>query len=193
MPLTHNVRMKRSTKASQKPSSSHVCAAAGGCREPGDYKAPLSRWQTGEYQYLCLTHIREFNKAWDYFDGWGREAIEDFMHTAPHGHRPTWKIGAQPLFTSDRLRESFFKMLGEEPPSRTHKLTPKRTRREREALAALDLEPGAGLDLVKAQYKKLVKKYHPDVNAGKATEESFKLITNAYSYLSKIYGKSDEE
>ena len=40
-------------------------------------------------------------------------------------------------------------------------------------------------DSLKKQYKKLVKKYHPDVNAGdKTCEEKFKKITVAYKELS---------
>jgi hypothetical protein len=173
-------------KTKEIPHTGEPCAA-GRCKQPGDYKAPLSRWQTGEYQYLCLDHIREFNRAWDYFEGWNREAIEEFTHSLVHGHRPTWKIGSQPLFTNDKLRDSFFRMMGEERPEGAHR-TPRPKRKEREALSLLDLEPGATLPTIKAQYKKLVKKYHPDVNKGdKASEEAFKRITAAYTQLCKVY------
>jgi hypothetical protein len=189
--LLHNEFMR--TKPKPKPPSTEPCAA-GGCKEPGEYKAPKSRYHTGEYQYLCLKHIREFNQAWDYFDGWSRDEIETFMHSAVHGHRPTWKIGAQPIFTNEKLRESFFRMLGEEPPKDAVRRDPRMPRKEREALAQLDLEPGAGLTQIKAQYKKLVKKYHPDVNKGdKQSEEVFKRITIAYAFLSKLYGHHDEK
>ena len=37
---------------------------------------------------------------------------------------------------------------------------------------------------LRSQYKKLVKKYHPDLNQGdKDAEEKFKQLTNAYSAL----------
>ena len=174
------------------PHTGHPCAVPG-CNEPGDYKAPKSRYNSGEYQYLCMDHIREFNKAWDYFDGWDREQIEEFRHSANHGHRPTWKMGMGPSFTDDKLRESFFKMLGEAPPKNTHKHEPRLPRKEREALAIMDLDPGASLQLIKIQYKKLVKKYHPDVNKGdKESEETFKLITAAYTFLNKTYERHDE-
>jgi DnaJ-domain-containing protein 1 len=171
------------------PSSGFPCAVEG-CPFPGDYKAPKSRYDTGEYQYLCLDHIREFNKAWDYFDGWDQKEIEDFMDDAMRGHRPTWKIGSQPVFTDDTLRDSFFKMLGEKPPGKPKPSIP---RKEREAFATMDLEPGAHLILIKAQYKKLVKKHHPDVNKGdKQSEETFKRITAAYTLLVDIHGKHNE-
>jgi hypothetical protein len=180
-------------KPKEKPPATQLCAA-GGCRQPGEYKAPRSRWQTEEYQYLCLEHIREFNRAWDYFEGWSREEIESFTHSLVHGHRPTWKIGSQPLFTNDMLRESFFKMMGEAPPKAPSKPETRAQRKAREALAMLGLETGAMPPAVKSQYKKLVKKYHPDVNKGdKASEEMFKRITAAYTLLSKTYESSHEE
>ena len=170
----------------------HSCAA-GDCAEPGEYKAPKSRYQTGQYQYLCLTHIREFNQAWDYFDGWSREEIESFMHDASFGHRPTWKISSQPVFTDDKLRESFYKMLGETPPGDTKIRGPRVPAKVREAFAVLGLETDAQLIVIKSQYKKLVKKYHPDVNRdNKEAEEMFKRITAAYTLLFKTYGTPDE-
>jgi hypothetical protein len=172
------------TKRPPEPHTGHPCAA-GNCDNPGDYKAPKSRYHTGEYQYLCIDHIREFNKAWDYFDGWKREEIEGFMHDAAFGHRPTWKIGTQPVFTDEKLRESFFKMLGEDPPKDARRRETRMPRKERDAYAMLDLEPGTALSDIKKQYKKLVKKYHPDVNKTKDAEETFKRITAAYTLLLK--------
>jgi DnaJ-domain-containing protein 1 len=172
-------------KSRYAPPPFHPCSAPG-CPEPGDYKAPKSRYETGEYQYLCLEHIREFNRAWDYFDGWDREQIERFTYEAALGHRPTWKISSQPVFTSDVLRDRFFEMLGEKPPSSAHRRESRVPRKEREALAVMGLEPGAGLAEIKSHYKKLVKKHHPDVNRGdKASEETFKRITAAYHILLK--------
>lgn len=165
------------------------------CREPGEYKAPKSRYSPGEYQYLCLEHVREFNRAWDYFDGWNRKQIEDFMDNAAHGHRPTWSMssrvgGMPPVFTSEYLRDSFFDMLRE----RTQKKAPSIPRKVREAFAVLDLETDADISVIKSHYKKLVKKHHPDVNNGtKASEEVFKRITAAYNTLMKAYGNKNEK
>ena len=105
-------------KKNTPPPREYPPCSATGCLEPGEYKAPKSRYETSEYRYLCLKHVQEFNAAWNYFDGWDREQIENFMHEAPYGHRPTWKIGAQPLFTNETLRDSFFKMMGEAPPKK---------------------------------------------------------------------------
>ena len=48
----------------------------------------------------------------------------------------------------------------------------------------MELKPNISWIAIKEQFKKLVKKYHPDMNAGdKKYEEKLKEITIAYSYL----------
>ena len=55
---------------------------------------------------------------------------------------------------------------------------------EAKALDTLGLEPGASPDEIKAQYKTLVKRFHPDANGGsRATEDRFREIVQAYDYL----------
>jgi len=188
--------MGKKAKEKEKPQTDMICAVDS-CTQPGEYKAPVSRYQTDKYQYLCLNHIREFNKAWDYFDGWSRKEIEGFMDSAAYGHRPTWSISgghSKPfLFTSEELRDSFFRMLGEKPPKGFSKKSASVGRKEREAFAIMDLETDADMTAIKSQYKKLVKKYHPDVNKNdKQSEETFKRITSAYKFLIKIYGGKNE-
>jgi DnaJ-class molecular chaperone len=47
----------------------------------------------------------------------------------------------------------------------------------------LGLRPGATEKEIKAAYKKLAKKYHPDVNRDKTAEDKFKEVNEAYSML----------
>ena len=56
-----------------------------------------------------------------------------------------------------------------------------------QSLKVMELQAeGLTLDVLKKQYKKLVKKYHPDVNQNdKSAEEKFKLISVAYKHLSR--------
>jgi len=55
---------------------------------------------------------------------------------------------------------------------------------ETQALVALDLRPPVTIDTVKARYKELVKRHHPDANGGdKRAEEKFKLISQAYQTI----------
>lgn len=175
-------------KTTPPPRESFPPCSVYGCREPGEFKAPASRESLEKYQHLCLEHVRKFNAAWDYFDGWKQDEIEAFMHSNVHGHRPTWAIhklaGTQSNFTKESLEAALLRMMGDAPPVRKKHET-KAERKRREALAVLNLEPDADLKSIKAQYKMLVKKYHPDVNSGKDAEETFKRITEAYSTLLK--------
>jgi hypothetical protein len=43
--------------------------------------------------WLCLDHIREFNKSWDYFAGMSPEQIEAHVRRDIVGWRPTWPLG----------------------------------------------------------------------------------------------------
>ena len=54
------------------------------------------------------------------------------------------------------------------------------------ALAVLGLTPTATWVEIKARYKRLVKRYHPDANGGdRQAEERLKVINQAYSTLRK--------
>ena len=60
--------------------------------------------------------------------------------------------------------------------------------KDREAFKIIELEAGAKWGEIQNQFKKLVKKYHPDMNAGnKKYEEKLKIITLAYTQLKLAY------
>jgi DnaJ-class molecular chaperone len=57
----------------------------------------------------------------------------------------------------------------------------------RKALHALGLEEGAGGTEIKARFKELVKRHHPDANGGdRASEDQLRAIIEAYNYLKKM-------
>jgi len=60
--------------------------------------------------------------------------------------------------------------------------------KDREAFKIIELEVGTKWDEIQIKFKKLVKKYHPDMNAGnKKFEEKLKIITLAYTQLKLAY------
>lgn len=61
----------------------------------------------------------------------------------------------------------------------------------RDPYEVLGLSPGASEDEIKAAYRKLAKKYHPDLNGGSAdAERKMKEVNDAYTYLIKNKGQS---
>ena len=164
------------------------CCAVEGCTNEGSYKAPKSVDNIRDYQWLCLEHVQQHNKKWNYFDGMEREEIEEFMHDAVTGHRPTWKREevANLRGWQTQLEKELDQFLHGASHRRNYEQKPshRTTNKMRDALALLALEYPVTMDEVKKSYRDLVKKFHPDLNQGnKSFEEKFKQITEAYQYL----------
>lgn len=55
---------------------------------------------------------------------------------------------------------------------------------KRDYYEVLGLSKGASEDEIKKAYRKMAKKYHPDINKEPGAEEKFKEINEAYEVLS---------
>lgn len=168
----------------------NICAHPG-CTNKGEHKAPKSRDNLREYQWLCSEHIKEFNKQWNYFDGMEEEEIINFQKDAALGHRPTWKLGGNRSEAEARLHEavnrfsSWDKKLHRKVSNAFTRDIP---RQQHDALAVFDLEHPTTHADIKKSYKALVKTHHPDVNGSSPeSEEMFKHITAAYQLLVDAY------
>lgn len=64
------------------------------CTAEGAYRAPRSRHELDQHIWLCLDHIREYNRAWDYFAGMSQADIEAHVRRDIVGWRPTWPLGS---------------------------------------------------------------------------------------------------
>jgi hypothetical protein len=184
----------------------HVCQWKG-CTAAGDFKAPRGRGREGEYYRFCLDHVRQFNASYNYFAGMSDAEIEDFRKGAVTGHRPTWRLGADRGGT-DNLSEAnvgnararryaHFARHGMQDPHRimddsdaithgTARHAPRRALKplERKALDTLDLAETSQGPEIKARFKELVKRHHPDANGGdRGAEDKLREIIQAYNYL----------
>lgn len=169
-----------------------------GCEHLGEYRAPKSRYELRDYYWFCLEHVRLYNQSWDFFKGMSGPEIESHMHRACVWDRPTWRM-TQAGFNEEKTRQKIYEAFtkGESVfgdfGARTQEDAPKEKAHidvssiphpAVEALQVMDLFPPIEWDEVKARYKTLVKKYHPDTNKGdKQAEERLKKINLAYSIL----------
>lgn len=165
-----------------------------GCKEEGEYRAPVAPDRLNTYLWFCLDHVREYNKAWNYCAGRSDDEIEAMIREDMVGWRPTWPLGQlggrHAKMRFDRLRDEFG-LFDDDRAAGTNKTNGggragagKRRSAVDEALDILDLSPPVTPESVKAQYISLVKRHHPDANGGdKAAEERLKLINQAYETL----------
>ncbi len=179
--------MAKRKKSEELQDSGFGCAWPG-CDAPGNFRAPRSRQNLHDYQWLCEGHIREFNKNWNYFEGMSQEEIYAFQKEATLGHRPTWRGDRLGADAQHKLEEAFVRMFSD-GQARDHVASAKPiSAKSKDALAMLDLAHPSDKPAIKAQYRELVKKYHPDVNTGnQRAEDTFKRITAAYHYLMAHY------
>ena len=167
-----------------------VCECEG-CEAPGLYRAPKSPDNLDDFHWFCLEHVREYNRAWDYFRDRSDEEVEDYLRSAPVWDRPTWKIGqgGKPNVSANGHAEGQawrrfgyrdpFEVLGENAtinPGRAREQVVRPPRRllpanERRALDILGIEDQATRDEIRTRYKALVKDLHPDMNGGRRDDE----------------------
>jgi len=172
----------------------NMCQWAG-CENPGAHKAPAGRNREGEYLWFCVNHVREYNKNYNYFSGLSDDDIAKFQKNSQVGDRPTWKMGtantgaqqSTPVF-SDMKSGSAKAHRMRDPQAWASALNAKPVRRlkplEAKAIRTLGLEKTATSDEIKAKYKELVKKHHPDANGGDRTsEEIFREVIQAHKIL----------
>ena len=187
-PLFDRIRVKPAED--RRRNADAPCCDWKGCGNTATHRAPKGRTRENEYWRFCLEHVREYNHSYNYFSGMGDDAVLKYQKDAITGHRPTWKMGTGnhpgPEFGTDAARDPFnvFREFGARTKSAP--VEPPRAIRnaERKALHELGLEVGADKAEIKARFKLLVKRHHPDANGGdRAMEDKLREIIQAYNYL----------
>lgn len=196
----HNYSMKvfegtqRTRPPKQEAPAEHMCEFPN-CSECGPHRAPRAPDDLRTYRWFCVDHVREYNRAWNFFEGWTRHDIEHFQRDDVTGHRPTWPVfSKRPLHEEMDDLESVFHNFSHEwfGNGKTKKDEKKPRDKKRDAAAVdvenacatLNLKPGFNRAKLRRRYMELAKKHHPDVNGGsKESEELLKSINQAYTYL----------
>ena len=160
-----------------------------GCQEEAQFRAPRSRDRLGEidsYHWFCLEHVRSYNAAWNYYQGMSEAEIEREVRQDQVGHRPSWPLGWR--VAGNRFHDPL-NLYAEEGEARKAEQRKRRAPPDEvQALEAFQLTPPFTLDELKARYKLLVKRHHPDANGGsKEAEERLKIITRAYAFLKRRF------
>ena len=164
------------------------------CNEIGEFFAPKSPNSSEKYLF-CSKHIKLYNKRWNFFAGKSQNEIYEFQKNDIFEGKPT-----KPFSTGSASKINFeFNIIFD---TQKLKFRKKRKRFENKenysfneqienSLTILKLKPNFSEDQLKARYKKLVKKYHPDVkNTINNKEQKMKEINKAYKIL-KSYREAD--
>lgn len=163
-----------------------------GCNGRADHKAPKGRDRENEYHHFCLEHVRDYNKSYNWFDGMSDQEVSEWLESRATGHRPTWTMGARkgeardPRYWSEHVHDTFGVFGGDPRQDRSQPEEPSRVvgKIERRALDTLNLDERATGPEIKARYKDLVKRHHPDANGGdRSKERRLREIIEAYRTL----------
>src|SRR5437660_7711855 len=183
-PLFDRIRVKPSEDRRVRPDSPG--GDWPGCSESATHRAPKGRLREGEYWRFCLHHVRQYNQSYNFFAGMSEDAVARYQKEAITGHRPTWKMGlnGRPMREAHASTEGMhfvdpfgvFRDLGIDGPWRPETERPVSERRnlrnaERKAFDTLGLEADASATDIKARFKMLVKRHHPDANGGDRSYE----------------------
>jgi DnaJ domain len=166
------------------------------CDAPATHRAPKGRLRANEYWRFCLEHVREYNNSYNFFAGMSDDAIAKYQKEDLTGHRPTWKMGSIGGQRGSRqyrgagwaADDPFGLFDGTGPGGAGHARPAAEGRKilnaQRRALDVLGLETDAKRADIKAKFKVLVKRHHPDANGGDRTsEDRLREIIAAYNYL----------
>jgi hypothetical protein len=145
--------------------------------------------------------VREYNASYNYFAGMSDSAVAAFQKDSIIGHRPTWTMGMngsgqgeEQTAKAEPRDWGYFDPLGilkgeDFTQARTSRARPEPKRPRytgavRRALDILGLDETADGPAIKAQYKALVKRFHPDANGGdRSFEERLRDIIKAHDAL----------
>jgi len=171
------------------------------CTEPGEFRAPGGLGHgfdgPGDWRWLCLEHVREFNAGYDWFEGMSAEEIyaaqspASGWRTEQPAFRPTAGVDGMPCWAdfTDPLEAIAARANGIKSRARREAELAMDGRFSKEEAQALDvLGLGVTVDRtdLRRRYSELVRRYHPDRNGGDRRQEArLTRVVEAYQLLRK--------
>lgn len=187
-------RRKQSRFHGRVEGSGRACAHPG-CPEPGEFRAPGMRGPgfdgPGDWQWLCLEHVRQFNQGYNFFTGMSADEIADAQRPYAGWERetrafssngadrpPRWADFDDPL---DAIGARFRERMQAEAARKDGKPL---SAEDRRAMKTLGLGLDADRRELRRRYTELVHRYHPDRNGGdRSHERALQDVISAYTRL----------
>lgn len=146
--------------------------------------------------WFCLDHIREFNAAYNWFEGMSAEEIVAAQHPAAgwanssttRAFRVDAGVGGTPRWAEfDDPMDAIGARASDLRRRAQHSARASRfTREEQDALAVMDLAGDVDRTGLRRRYSELVRRYHPDRNGGDRRHEvRLTRVVEAYQLLRK--------
>ncbi len=202
-PIFDRIRVKPNKEAPRRRSTPDCDWP--GCSKAATHRAPKGRGHEGEHWRYCLDHVRMYNQSYNYFAGMPDAAVQAYQKDAVTGHRPTWKLGQNASrraggspkngasgagFAGWDMHDPFGFFEADTTRGPGHSDTPGNRlirNAERKALGVMGLEIEASKAEIKARFKELVKRHHPDANGGdRSSEDRLRDVIQAYNYLKSV-------
>lgn len=134
-----------------------------GCNDKADHPAPKAP-RSDDKWWFCQNHAGEYNRSWNFFEGMSAQdakTMEEDERREGKAYTQANTYGWGGTEDADGL-----------------------TALERDAFEILNLDVDAGAGEIKAQYRFMAKKYHPDINQDdKDAEVMFQRVRAAYEAL----------
>jgi hypothetical protein len=203
-PKFFDIRVRPPKTAAEKARENDVFALKPGevrcdhpeCSLAATAKAPKSRDMPGVYYNFCLKHAAEYNKNWNFYAGMSEGQIRSQQELEKMtGGRPTWSMkadrgsreaAAAAARDARHIADPFGLFRAEKRKAESAAASRSLGKLERQALADLDLDMDADAAAIRAKYKDMLKRCHPDMNGGdRSAEHKLQRVIKAYKTLQK--------
>jgi len=190
-PKFRDIRVKPPGKEEAR-TGEQTCEWAG-CVRKGECRAPKSPEDLKRFYWFCAEHAAKYNRSWDFFDGMSEGEIKAFQESGYYGHRPTWdfKNGSRRGDAASRASRDWTTifsdphgLFGGAKPGQPQPQPRRLTKLQKKSLEEMGLSEAASATDIRQRYRELVKRLHPDANAGdRSLEDRLQIVIRAYETL----------